>query len=214
MSQKFSTIILGLLMLAAILLAVFLKIGQNNNQVMTSNNSDSTFAPSLETTTSGQSSKKHYSVFPGLLSNEELSNKKAIIETSKGTIEFEIYPDSPKAASNFITLTKDGYFDGLIFHRVVPNFVIQTGSPDGSGSGGPGYKFEDDPIKRPYKKGTVAMANSGPNTNGSQFFITLIDNPPLEPLYSIFGQVISGQEVVDKIAQGDVMKKVTIMPLK
>lgn len=215
MNQRLSTAILIILIVVGLALFFYLRAGNKGTQVMNSTDNQDP-AASLEASSSTQSinPKKQYSAYPGDLPLAELSNKKAVIDTSKGTIEFEIYADATKAASNFITLARDNYFDGLIFHRVVPNFVIQTGSPDGSGNGGPGYKFPDDPVTRPYKKGTVAMANSGPNTNGSQFFITTVDNPPLDPLYSIFGQVISGQDVVDKIQRGDVMKKVTIENLK
>jgi cyclophilin family peptidyl-prolyl cis-trans isomerase len=150
---------------------------------------------------------------PVILPAAERENKQAVIETDKGTIVFEIYPDdAPLAASNFITLAKGGYYDGLIFHRVVPGFVIQGGDPTGTGGGGPGYKFEDEPVKRPYDPGTVAMANSGPDTNGSQFFIMEPDSQPgmLAPNYTIFGKVTSGLDTVGKIEVGDVMKKVTI----
>lgn len=157
---------------------------------------------------------KQYPSFPGELSPERLNNKKAVITTNKGDIEFEIYPEATKAASNFVFLTEDRFFDGLKFHRVVPGFVIQGGDPLGNGSGGPGYKFADEPVTRKYDKGIVAMANSGPNTNGSQFFIMLEDNPSLPPQYTIFGKVLKGQEVVGQIKVGDVMSKVIIAPLK
>lgn len=157
---------------------------------------------------------KQYRQFPGSLSEEELTNKAAVIETDKGTIAFEIYPESTKAASNFIFLAKDGFYDGLTFHRVVPGFVIQGGDPNGNGTGGPGYKFADEPVTKQYQKGIVAMANSGPNTNGSQFFIMLADRLDLPPKYTIFGKVVEGQDVVDKISVGDVMRKVMIVSLK
>ena len=95
-----------------------------------------------------------------------------------------------------------GYYDGVIFHRVVPGFVIQGGDPDGTGRGGPGYTFEDEPVTLGYARGTVAMANAGPNTNGSQFFICLQDLPQLPPKYTVFGQVLAGLNVVDAIAAG------------
>lgn len=161
-----------------------------------------------------KASIKQYRQFPENLAPEELKNKKAVIETDKGTISFEIYPEATKAASNFIFLVKDGFYDGLTFHRVVPGFVIQGGDPYGNGTGGPGYQFADEPVTRPYSKGIVAMANSGSNTNGSQFFIMLEDNPGLPPKYTIFGKVVEGQNVVDKIQVGDVMKKVSISSLK
>ena len=152
---------------------------------------------------------------------------KITIETNKGTIVFETYDaDAPKASDNFITLAKKGFYDNLIFHRVIAGFMIQGGDPTGTGRGGPGYSFADEldantpSYKTGYVRGTVAMANSGPDTNGSQFFIMQKDNP-LPHLYTIFGKVVSGMDVVDAIAatktdSGDkpltdiVMKKVTV----
>lgn len=156
---------------------------------------------------------KQYPQFPGALPESEIKGKKAVIETDKGKIEFEIYPEATKAASNFVFLTKDNFYDGLIFHRVVPGFVIQGGDPLGDGTGGPGYKFPDESVGKKYDKGIVAMANSGPDTNGSQFFIMLEDNPTLPPKYTIFGKVTAGQDVVAQIAVGDVMRKVWIADL-
>ena len=125
----------------------------------------------------------------------------AKIETTVGVIEIELLDDAaPKTVENFVTLAKKGFYDGVIFHRVVPGFVIQGGDPDGTGMGGPGYKFDDEPVTMGYARGTVAMANSGPNTNGSQFFICLADLPQLPPNYTIFGQVVAGLNVVDAIA--------------
>ena len=158
--------------------------------------------------------KKSYTSAPSPMPAAELRNKKAIIETTKGTIEFEIYPEASQAASNFVFLVNDQFYDGLTFHRVVPGFVIQGGDPLGNGTGGPGYRFNDEPVKRKYDKGIVAMANAGPNTNGSQFFIMLENNPDLPAKYTIFGKVTKGQDVVDKIEVGDVMNTVTIAPLK
>lgn len=144
-------------------------------------------------------------------SNKERENNMhtVTIETNKGTIVFETYDsDAPKTVDNFVTLAQDGFYDGIIFHRVIPGFMIQGGDPTGTGMGGPGYKFEDelDPntpsAKEGYKQGVVAMANSGPNTNGSQFFIMHQDYP-LPHQYTIFGKVISGQDVVDAIANVD-----------
>lgn len=158
---------------------------------------------------------KQYRQFPGILASDELKNKKAVIETDKGTISFEIYPEATKSASNFIFLAKDGFYDGLKFHRVEPGFVIQGGDPIGNGSGGPGYSFKEDKIIGEYNKGIVAMAktaNEPAGTGGSQFFIMLEDNP-LPSDYAIFGKVIEGQDVVEKIQVGDIMKKVTISPL-
>lgn len=163
---------------------------------------------------SQKSQIKQYRQFSGILAPAELENKKAVIETGKGKIEFEIYPEATKAASNFIFLARDGFYDGLIFHRVEPGFVIQGGDPAGNGNGGPGYRFEDEPVVKQYTKGTVAMANSGPDTNGSQFFIMLDDHPELPPKYTIFGGVIEGQDIVGKIKVGDIMRQVRIEPLK
>ncbi len=127
------------------------------------------------------------------------------LETNKGMIQFETYDaDAPKASNNFITLANKGFYKDLIFHRVIKGFMIQGGDPSGNGTGGPGYQFEDelnpatDSYKNGYKKGVVAMANAGPNTNGSQFFIMLEDYP-LPNNYTIFGRVVKGQDVVDAI---------------
>jgi cyclophilin family peptidyl-prolyl cis-trans isomerase len=122
------------------------------------------------------------------------------IETAKGKIEITAEADlGPLAAGNFIALASCGFYNGLVFHRLVPGFVIQGGDPTGTGSGGPGYSFSDDPVNVPYARGVVAMANSGANTNGSQFFIVLAD-AGLDPNYSVFGRVTSGIETVDAIA--------------
>lgn len=159
-----------------------------------------------------QNQIKQYKAFPGVYPADQLKNKRAVIETNKGSIEFEIYPEATKAASNFIFLSMDHFYDGLFFHRV-EDWVIQTGDPTAKGSGGPGYKFEDEPVSLPYEKGVVAMANSGPNTNGSQFFI-LTKDTPLEPKYTIFGKVLSGQEIADKIKVGDYIRTISILPLQ
>ena len=160
--------------------------------------------------------RKTYSQAPAPLPIAQLKNKKALIETVKGNIEFEILPEATKAASNFIFLTGEGFYDGLTFHRVEPGFVIQGGDPLGTGVGGPGYTFKEDKVTGEYKKGIVAMAKKGTEsagTGGSQFFIMLADNA-LPPDYVIFGRVTKGQDVVSKIAVGDVMSKVSIAPLK
>lgn len=154
---------------------------------------------------------KRLSQFPGILTDQSLQNKKAIIQTAKGTIQFQIYPEVKLAASNFMILAAEGFYNNLTFHRV-EDWVIQGGDPLGDGTGGPGYQFNDEPVNRPYVKGVVAMANSGPNTNGSQFFILKKDYA-LQPNYTIFGMVISGMDVVEKITPGDVMQKVTIQNL-
>jgi len=147
----------------------------------------------------------------GILPADRIENKIVRLSTNKGEIVFELFAtDAPKTVSNFVALAESGFYDSLTFHRVVPGFVIQGGDPQGTGRGDPGYKFEDEPIQREYLAGTVAMANSGPNTNGSQFFICLEDQPGLPKAYTIFGQVISGLDVVRAIAVGDVMNQVLI----
>lgn len=126
----------------------------------------------------------------------------ATIETNKGTMTVELFPqDAPNTVNNFVCLADDGYFDGTPFHRIVKGFVIQGGDPTGTGMGGPGYRFDDEPIARDYERGTLAMANAGPNTNGSQFFVVLDDlKGKLPKNYTIFGRVTEGMDVVDAIA--------------
>jgi cyclophilin family peptidyl-prolyl cis-trans isomerase len=124
----------------------------------------------------------------------------ATMETSKGTMVLELYPqDAPNTVNNFVFLARDGFYDGVIFHRVISGFMIQGGDPTGTGRGGPGYRFNDEPVKRGYSRGTLAMANAGKNTNGSQFFIMHRDYS-LAPDYTIFGKLISGEDVLDAIA--------------
>jgi len=136
---------------------------------------------------------------------------KATIKTNKGDIHVELSPsEAPMTVNNFVVLARDGFYDGIRFHRVVPHFVIQAGDPTGTGAGGPGYQFRDEPVRRAYKAGTMAMANAGPNTNGSQFFICIEDQPNLPPNYTIFGQTTSGMDVVRNIRQGDVIETITI----
>ncbi len=139
--------------------------------------------------------------------------KTATIVTNKGTITLELYDDKvPKTVGNFEKLAGEGFYDGLKFHRVIDDFMIQTGCPQGTGTGGPGYKFEDEFHKdlRHDGPGVLSMANSGPNTNGSQFFITHVETPWLDGKHSVFGRVTDGQDVVDAIQQGDTMEKVTV----
>jgi len=149
--------------------------------------------------------------FPGVLSAEEIQNKRVRIHTEKGDIVFELFANTaPKTVSNFVYLTTEKYYDGLTFHRREPGFVIQGGDPNGTGTGGPGYKFEDELTDDySYERGIVAMANSGSNTNGSQFFIMLDENA-LPKKYSIFGRVVEGMDVVDAIVIGDKMLEVTV----
>ena len=135
------------------------------------------------------------------------------IATGKGDILMELDPQlAPKTVNNFVSLARSGYYDGLTFHRVVPEFVIQGGDPEGTGRGGPGYQFEDEPVKGDYIEGAVAMANSGPNTNGSQFFIcTVDDRHKLDKKYNLFGFVMKGMSVVKDIQVGDKMDTVQVV---
>ncbi len=138
--------------------------------------------------------------FPGVLPAAEV-NKKIRIKTTMGDVVIQLaHEQGPNAASNFIYLVSKGFYNGTIFHRVIPGFMVQGGDPTGTGRGGPGYQFANDPVKIAYDDGVVAMANAGPDTNGSQFFI-MVANYPLPPSYSIFGKVVSGLEVVHKIAE-------------
>jgi cyclophilin family peptidyl-prolyl cis-trans isomerase len=134
------------------------------------------------------------------------------ITTDRGTIVMDLDPQlAPNTVNNFVALARQGYYDGLTFHRVVPEFVIQGGCPEGSGRGGPGYKFADEPVQGPYTLGAVAMANAGPNTNGSQFFICIDDcTRKLTPNYNLFGHVTSGIDVAQGTQVGDVMRSVSI----
>jgi len=130
-----------------------------------------------------------------------MANTTATIETSMGTIELELFADdAPDTVANFVKLAGDGFYDGLIFHRVIPDFMIQGGCPQGTGTGGPGYTFDDEFNEHPIVRGTLAMANAGPNTNGSQFFIVTADATPwLDGKHTAFGQVTGGQDVVEAI---------------
>ena len=150
---------------------------------------------------------------------------KVKIETSLGDIQVDLFAkDAPKTVENFVSLANKGFYDGLMFHRVIPDFMIQTGDPTGTGAGDPGYKFADEfsPKLRHSKPGMLSMANSGPNTNGSQFFITEAATPWLDNRHSVFGEVTQGMDVVNKIArvqrdprdkplQPVLMKKVSVL---
>ena len=137
----------------------------------------------------------------------------ATIATNRGDIRIELYEDkTPRTVANFVKLAKQGFYDGLKFHRVIADFMVQTGCPQGTGTGGPGYKFEDEfhtDLKHD-GPGVLSMANAGPGTNGSQFFITHVPTPHLDGKHSVFGRVLEGQDIVDSIQQGDQMVKVTI----
>jgi cyclophilin family peptidyl-prolyl cis-trans isomerase len=174
------------------------------NKVMV-NSTGGTLSVSETPVSEQETSTKEVTSKPISNNTQNKSMNKVTIETNKGKIVLELYAkDAPKTVENFISLIEKGFYNGLIFHRVINGFMIQGGDPTGTGMGGPGYKFEDElnpntpSYKTGYQKGVLAMANAGPNTNGSQFFIMLKDTP-LPHLYTIFGRVISGQEIVDAI---------------
>ncbi len=168
------------------------------------------FGPPL-TPAGGNAGKHTYSAAPAM-AIDTAHHYLVTMKTNKGTITLCLDPKlAPNTVNNFVFLTRNQYYDGLKFHRVVADFVIQGGDPQGTGSGGPGYKFNDEPVLSEYTPGAVAMANSGPNTNGSQFFIcTVDDTKKLAKSYNLFGYVQSGMDVVLKVAQGDTMTAVTV----
>ncbi len=168
------------------------------------------FGPPL-TPTGGNAGKHTYSAPPPMAINAA-HHYLVTMNTNKGTMTLCLDPKlAPNSVNNFVFLTRNQYYDGLKFHRVVADFVIQGGDPQGTGSGGPGYQFNDEPVLGEYTAGAVAMANSGANTNGSQFFIcTVDDSKKLAKSYNLFGYVQTGMDVVLKIAQGDTMTTVTV----
>jgi peptidyl-prolyl cis-trans isomerase B (cyclophilin B) len=137
----------------------------------------------------------------------------ATFKTSRGAIVVELFPDAaPNTVNNFVFLAREGFYNGTQFHRVIPDFMVQGGDPEGTGRGGPGYKFKDEfsAKSRKHAVGSLSMANAGPNTNGSQFFITHVVTGWLDGKHTVFGQVKSGQDIVDAIKQGDTLESVTI----
>src|SRR5438477_4797902 len=155
---------------------------------------------------------KEYSS-PPVMAIDKDKKYTATFETSKGTIDCELFPkDAPVTVNNFVFLARDKFYDGTKFHRVLDNFMIQGGDPMGTGRGGPGYRFEDEVKNNPRKHqvGSLSMANAGPNTNGSQFFITHVVTNWLDGKHTVYGQVKSGQDVVNAIKQGDTLESVTI----
>ena len=137
------------------------------------------------------------------------------IKTNRGDIELELYPEhAPKTVNNFVYLAGEGFYDGITFHRVIDNFMIQGGDPTGTGSGGPGYRFEDEVTGNPltHERCVISMANAGPGTNGSQFFITHAPQSHLDGKHTVFGAVVEGHDVVDAVQQDDEMEQVTVNP--
>src|SRR5690348_8700852 len=155
---------------------------------------------------------KQYSAPPSLTIDSN-KNYIATFKTSRGEIVCDLFAkDAPKTVNNFVFLARDGFYDGTVFHRVISDFMIQGGDPTGSGRGGPGYRFEDE-VKNnanKHKVGSLSMANAGPNTNGSQFFITHVETGWLDGKHTVFGQVRSGQDVVNAVKQGDKLNSVKI----
>lgn len=155
---------------------------------------------------------KQYSAPPAMSIKTDIVYK-VKIETGKGTINLDLFPEfAPVTVNNFVALARDGFYDGVSFHRVIDNFMVQGGDPTGTGMGGPGYNFKDEFSGNPltHETGSLSMANAGPGTNGSQFFITHAPQPHLNGKHTVFGKVTSGQDVVDSITQGDVMVSVTV----
>jgi len=150
---------------------------------------------------------------PPVLTIDPKKKYRVTIETARGTIELELAPQyAPNTVNNFVFLAREGFYDGVCFHRVIADFMIQGGDPAGTGRGGPGYKFGDEFAGNPLKHEAhvISMANAGPNTNGSQFFITHSPQPHLNGKHTVFGKVIKGQKVVDAIRANDIMTKVTV----
>lgn len=157
--------------------------------------------------------KKQYSKYPEMVIDPKKTYK-AVIKTNKGDIHLNLFAaDTPKTVNNFVFLARDQFYDGLTFHRVIPNFMAQGGDPNGDGRGGPGYRFEDETrgnSRQKHETGSLSMANAGPNTNGSQFFICHGPQPHLDGKHTVFGKVTQGQDVVNALKNGDVMNEVVI----
>jgi len=198
------------LIIVIIVLFIFSSKGKSAQDTLIPPQQSPVESPKQNTNISGESTKSA-AIFPfPVLTIDEIQNKKVIITTVKGKIIIELSANAPIASSNFIYLTNKKFYDGLTFHRKEENFVIQGGDPKGNGTGGPGYSFPDEIVKDDYKRGVVAMANAGSNTNGSQFFIMLADAPNLPKNYTIFGQIVENIDVIDKIQVGDVIEKIII----
>lgn len=197
--SRFSLIIILFMAIVSVIIYVVLSGSASYNNSMQSNNDDAT--------KSSVSSYKRYSA-PPKMNLEPGKDYSALLKTSKGDIKIDLFEkEAPIAVNNFVFLANEGFYNGTKFHRIIKGFMIQGGDPLGNGTGGPGYKFDDEPITREYVSGTIAMANRGPNTNGSQFFI-MHGNGGLEKKYVIFGKVSEGFDVVDKIANIPVRESV------
>ncbi len=229
--SKVPFVIIGILLLTAVFIVVFTRADGKNPLSALGDltptppidiNLHTTQSPLAAQPTAAPHANASPTAAPTVAQSDIVSAATGIIHTLKGDIEVQFYPDdAPKTVKNFATLSKRGYYNGLTFHRVEPGFVIQGGDPNGNGTGGYsiyGPTFDDELIpstasyKEGYKEGVVAMANRGPNTNGSQFFIMLADNDTLPKNYTIFGKVTKGMDVVHKIAVGDKMTSVEVSP--
>ena len=209
-------IIFILVIVAVMIILVALKLGNNKNNSSQSNlaQSDGVKGENMDQDQAQNSSAKDSVLsFQGKLPDNQIENKKAVIKTDKGVIEIALWANkAPLTVSNFVYLVNKGFYNGLTFHRVEAGFVVQGGDPNSNGTGGPDYQFQDEPVQGEYTEGTIAMANSGKDTNGSQFFINLVDNSKnLTKSYNLFGEVISGMDVVKKIVVGGKMNSVKIV---
>ena len=165
---------------------------------------DSASPPTPAVVVSGGRSIKQWSA-PPAMSIDPGASYTAVLDTTAGPITIELLSsEAPNTVNNFVFLARQGFYDNVIFHRTIPGFMIQGGDPTGTGAGGPGYRFADEPVNRPYSRGVMAMANAGPNTNGSQFFLMHADYP-LPPNYTVFGQAVAGLETIDTIATAPTM---------
>ncbi len=154
--------------------------------------------------------KKSYNAPPEMVIDTKKKYTATMI-TQRGDLVLELFTaDAPKTVNNFVFLAREGFYDDITFHRVIPGFVVQGGDPTGTGSGGPGYRFADEFSKKKHSTGSLSMANAGPNTNGSQFFICYEPQPHLDGHHSVFGQLTSGMDIMHQIKQGDKLIKVTI----
>ena len=190
--------ILPIIIVLGIIVGVFALIAKPAEPIKNSQSPAPTLqASSTPSTEKGNSSMKQYKQAEQVIDKNK--SYTAILHTTAGDITIALSKDTPITTNNFVFLAQDHFYDGVIFHRVIPGFMIQGGDPTGTGSGGPGYRFADEPFTGEYKRGVVAMANAGPNTNGSQFFIMHADYP-LPSNYVIFGMTTGGLDVVDKIA--------------
>lgn len=195
-------LVLGVGALVIVIVAVFFFASKNKaggDIIIPDQQNITTPSPDISKLDLKQEEPKKMNLPFNVLSKEDIESKTVLIETGKGDISVKLMGDSPIASSNFISLINKGFYNGLTFHRVIKGFMIQGGDPKGDGTGGPGYQFPDEKVTLPYTRGILAMANAGPNTNGSQFFIMHQDYQ-LPPRYTIFGKVISGQDVIDSIA--------------